>query len=336
LNSLPPIQPLSGSYASRTGFTYVELMITLAIASLIIAGLSGVVGQALQSQDAVSETNRLTRDARFAMRRMVDSISRSRKLLLPQRDKPATNWPENIREQTIPPSAPIGDSTLASAVLATTLPTHFDLDGNGIADADNDGDGLFDEDLPPDITNDRAPGIYLIDDSGDGTVDKFSACCSQDDDEDFGIINEDPINGVDDDGDGLIDDDPGGDMNADACPGICGIDDDRDGTIDEGFARDDDEDGLNNEDWLDPVVFYLSGSTLQQRHPAPWDTDGDSDVDGRDFIVSDLAENITRFRVERLDNGSAVDIVEITLELTSPLTGEIVSLQSQVRVGGAL
>jgi hypothetical protein len=59
-------------------------------------------------------------------------------------------------------------------------------------------------------------------------------------------------------------------------------------------------------------------------------------VDGRDFIEADIAENVSRFRVERLDNGSTVDIVEITLELTSPLTGETVSLQAQVRVGGAL
>ena len=311
-------------------------MLALAIATLLIAGLSGVVSQALQSQDAVLETNKLTREARFAMRQMVDNISRSRKLLLPQRDKPASNWPENIREQTIPPSAPIGNSKLASAVLAITLPTYFDLDGNGIADADNDGDGLFDEDLPADITNDRAPGIYQIDDSGDGDVDKFSACCSQDDDEDFGIVNEDPINGVDDDGDGLVDDDPGGDVNADACPGFCGIDDDADGSIDEGSALDDDEDGANDEDWLDPLVFYLSGSTLKQRQPVPWDSDGDGDVDGRDFIEADIADNVSRFRVERLDNGSVFEVIDLTLELTSPLSGESVSLQSQVRIGGAL
>lgn len=82
------------SLACKHGFTYVELMITLAIASLIILGLTGVVGQALQSQDVVSETNKLTRDARFAMQRMVRSIGHSRKLLLPQRDKPASNWPK--------------------------------------------------------------------------------------------------------------------------------------------------------------------------------------------------------------------------------------------------
>jgi prepilin-type N-terminal cleavage/methylation domain-containing protein len=336
LNSLATIPTPQRPANSGRGFTYVEMMLALAIAALIIAGLSGVVGQALRSQDAVAESNRLTRDARFAMQRMVDSISRSSKLLLPQRDKPASNWPENLREQTVPPSPPVGDSKLASAVLAITLPADFDLDGNGIADADNDGDGLVDEDLPADVTNDRAAGIYLIDDSGDGLVDKFSACCYQDDDEDFGIVNEDPINGVDDDGDGLIDDDPGGDVNADACPGICGIDDDEDGSIDEGSSLDDDEDGANDEDWLDPMVFYLSGSTLKQRQPVPWDSDGDGDVDGRDFIESVIAENVTRFRVERLDNASTVDIVELTLELTSPLSGETVRLQTQVRVGGAL
>jgi prepilin-type N-terminal cleavage/methylation domain-containing protein len=138
LNKHAPGWSPQRSFAARRGFTYVEMMLALAIAALLIAGLSGVVSQALQSQDAVSETNKLTREARFAMRQMVDNTSRSRKLLLPQRDKAASNWPENIREQTIPPSAPIGGSLLASAVLAITLPTDFDLDGNGIADADND------------------------------------------------------------------------------------------------------------------------------------------------------------------------------------------------------
>ena len=37
-----------------------------------------------------------------------------------------------------------------------------------------------------------------IDDGGDGSVDEFSACCSWDDEEDFGITDEDDINGMDD------------------------------------------------------------------------------------------------------------------------------------------
>ncbi len=339
MNSIPPIHPHPGSHTSRRGFTYVELMITLAIASLIILGLTGVVSQALQSQDTVSESNKLTRDARFAMQRMLRTVAHSRRLLLPFRDKPASNWPENIREQTVPASPPIGDSTLATAVLAVTLPAYVDLDNDGFPDADDDKDGLIDEDLPNDNQHDFSPGIMLIDDDGDGLVDENSLFW-WDDDETLAVFNEDPLNGIDDDGDNNVDEDTASDQNGDGCPGVCGVDDDGDGAIDEGSADDDDEDGNTFDDPYDPVVFYLSGGSLVERMPAHWDTDGislpDGPVDGRDSIESVIAENVTRFRVERLDNGSVVEIIDLTLELTSPLTGETVSLQAQVRVGGAL
>ena len=312
-------------------------MLTLAIAALIIAGLTGVVGQALQSQDAVSETNRLTRDARFAMHRMLRTVSSSRRLLLPLRNNPNTNWPENIREQRLPPSPPIGDSTLATAVLAVTLPADVDLDSDGYPDADDDRDGLIDEDLPNDSHHDFFPGIMLIDDDGDGSVDEGTGWAEDDED---GAENEDPLDGIDNDGDGSIDEDPGTDSNGDGCSGLCGVDDDADGSIDESSADDDDEDGNTFEDPYDPVVFYLNSGSLVERMPVPWDTDGisvpDGPVDGRDFIESVIAENVTRFRVERLDNGSAIEVIDLTLELTSPITGETVRLQSQVRVGGAL
>jgi len=337
LNSLLPNQSSPAPRASRRGFTYVELMITLAIASLIILGLSGVVSQALQSQDAVSEKNKLTRDARFALQRMLRTVSTSRRLLLPLADNPNTNWPEHIREQTVPPSPPIGDSTFATAVLAVTLPAHVDLDNDGNPDADDDNDGLFDEDLPNDNHHDFFPGIMLIDDDGDGTVDEGTGWAEDDED---GAENDDPLDNIDNDGDGSIDEDPASDNNGDGCPGICGVDDDSDGSIDEGSADDDDEDGNTFDDPYDPVVFYLNGSQLIERMPAPWDTDGisvpDGPVDGRDYIESVIAENVTRFRVERLANGSMVEIIELTLELTSPNTGETVSLQSQVRIGGGL
>ena len=315
------------------GYTYFEMLLTVAIAALIVLGLSGVVGQGLQSQDSVSETNQLMRAARLAMQRMVSSVGHSRKLLLPMRDKPLTNWPENIREQTVPPSAPIGASTLATAVLAVTLPANVDLDSNGIPDADNDGDGLLDEDLPGDNHNDSAAGLYLIDDGGNGTVDEGR---NADDDESNDVISEDPFDGIDNDDDNNFDEDPSKDMNGDGCPAICGVDDDADGSIDEGSYEDDDEDGNTDEDWYDPLVFYLDSGVLKMRTPVPWDETGSNGINGRDFVVSDLAANVTRFRVERLDNGNEVEIIELTLELTSPLTGEMVSLQSQVRIGGAL
>jgi len=337
LNSAELIWPSPRLPARRHGFTYVEMLITLAIASLIIVGLTGVVSQALQSQDAVSETNKLTRDARFAMQRMLRTVASSRKLLLPLRDNPGTNWPEHIREQTVPPSAPIGDSTLATAVLAVTLPAYVDLDSDGVPDADDDKDGVIDEDLPNDNHHDFFPGIMGIDDDGDGTVDEGSGWAEDDED---GAENEDPLDGIDNDGDGSIDEDPESDNNGDGCPGSCGVDDDGDGAIDEGSDDDDDEDGNTFDDPYDPVVYYLNGGDLVERMPAPWDTDGisvpDGPVDGRDFIESVIADNVTRFRVERLDNGNAVEVIDLTMELTSPLTGETVSLQSQVRVGGAL
>jgi len=339
LNSFPPTWSSPGLLSSRDGFTYVELMIALAIASLIILGLTGVVNQALQSQDAVSETNQLTRDARFAMQRMLRTVAHSRRLLLPLRDKPASNWPENIREQTVPPSPPIGDSTLATAVLAVTLPAYVDLDNDGFPDADDDRDGQIDEDLPNDNQHDFFPGIMLIDDDGDGQVDENPSFW-WDDDETNAIYNEDPLNGIDDEGDNNVDEDTASDQNGDGCPGTCGVDDDGDGAIDEGSNDDDDEDGNTFDDPYDPVVFYLSSGSLVERMPAPWDTDGisvpDGPVDGRDFIESVIAENVTRFRVERVDNSSAIEIIDLTLELTSPITGESVSLQSQVRLGGAL
>jgi prepilin-type N-terminal cleavage/methylation domain-containing protein len=316
------------------GYTLIELLVALALSAILFAGLGSVVGQAIDSRGAVQEMNALTRQARFAMEQMVRAVSRSPRLLLPLNDSSNTNWPDNLREE---PSAPVGDSTLSTAVLAVTLDPDQDLDGDGIPDADNDGDGRIDEDLPQDTTFDNAPGIVLIDDMGDGTVDKFSGCCSMDDEEDFGIINEDPINGSDDDGDGLVDEDPGSDMNGDGCPGGCGIDDDGDGQVDEGSSFDDDEDGQSNEDWYDPVVFYLAGNTLMQRTHVPWDEDGGGLVSGLDFIVEPIAENVTRLRVERVpQGGDRSQVVDLTLELTSPASGETVSLNTRVRVGGAL
>ena len=217
------------------------------------------------------------------------------------------------------------------------MPASLDLDGNGIPDADNDGDTRIDEDLPADTTNDGKSGILDIDDDGNGVKDfAFSPPADDDESADFSQ-NEDAINGIDDDGDGIIDEDPGADNNGDGCPGICGVDDDADGGLDEGAAADDDEDGSSDEDWYDPVVFYLVGGTLMQRTPVPWDENGSGFVTGEDFIAESIAENVTRLRVERVpQTGHRSQLVDLTLELTSPATGAVVSLHTQVRVGGAL
>jgi prepilin-type N-terminal cleavage/methylation domain-containing protein len=300
---------------SQRGYTLPELLIALVLAALLMAGLAGVTGNALQIGDAARERLELNRQARFAMDRIVSMVSRSPGLILPLVDNPVTPRKENIH-----------------TALAILLPRDIDLDGNGIPDADNDGDGKFDEDLPADMNNDGAPGIAGIDDNLDGVVDNGAVA---DDDED-GSVDEDKCDGVDNDGDASIDEDCGSDMNADGAPGVKGVDDNGDGVVDNGLPGDDDEDGRVDEDWLDTVVYYVTGGVLQERMPVPWDANGDGQVTGADTVTSALAENVTQFRVERLarDSGRAQE-VDITLTLTSA-KGNRVSLHTRVVVGGAL
>lgn len=315
------------------GYTLIELLLAVVLASMLILGLSGVTNLATQTHRIVGENNKLTRQARFAMQHMQQAVGNTRLLLLPLNDKPWSNWLENVREETVPPTTPTDDSTKYTAVLAVTLPLYSDLDGDGFPDADNDKDGRVDEDLGNDAQNDNAAGIYLIDDNGDGSVDEGN----NNSDDESSTINDDPINGVDDNGDNNIDEDAASDNNDDGCPGVCGVDDDGDAAVDEGTAINDDEDGQQDEDWYDPLVFYLDNGTLMERTPVPWDETGIDGITGRDYIVESIAENVTRFRVERLPlNGGQNVLVDLTLELTSPVTGETVSLNTRVRIGGAL
>ena len=323
---------------SQRGFTLMELLIAVSLSALLLTAMSGLIGNSLGSEEMVLERNDLQRDARFAMERMVRVVGHSRLLMLPANDNPNTNWPEHIREQTIPASPPIGSSTFATAVLAVTLPEYVDLDADGFPDADDDRDGQIDEDLPDDVTHDFMPGIMQIDDDGDGAIDENSFWYW--DDDEGGFFNEDPIDGIDNDGDGSIDEDPASDSNGDGCPGLCGVDDNGDGTIDGGSDDNDDEEGSEFEDAYDPVVYYLDGNVLMERMPVPWNEDGNSSPngpnDGRDVVAAPLAENISLLRFEKIAAGATADpLILIKLELTGQ-SGAVVSMSAQVRVGGAL
>lgn len=316
------------------GFTLIELLVAAALSATLLLGIAGLANRSFEAQALIDERNRLNTDARFAMQRMVRAVSETRWLILPLADKPATSWRENVREETVPASPPESGSSKATAVLAVSLSVAFDIDADGFPDADNDRDGRIDEDLPGDAAFDYNPGLHLIDDGGDGQVDEgwFN---DNDDDERANDNDDDPINGIDDDGDGPIDEDPPSDMNGDGAPGVAGFDDDGDGQVDEGSNSDDDEDGSTNEDWLDAHVFYLQGSNLVERHPVPWDETGAGGVTGRDYIISVIAEDVTRFRVERpIPLTSGQQLVYLTLELTGS-SGEVVSLDARVRVGAA-
>lgn len=312
------------SHDTQSGFTIIELLISLAIAALLLTAMTGLVSNALDISDDTGMRNDATRDGRFAMQRMVTAVLGTKRLMLPLADNPNTDWREQVREETVPASAPEGSSTLATAVLAVTLDPTLDINADGVLDADNDKDGRIDEDLNDDHTEDSKAGIVGIDDDGDGEVDEGS---HEDDDEDD-TINEDFFDGIDNDADGTVDEDSNQDSNEDSESGIAGVDDDGDGTIDEDAQEDDDEDGTKNEDWLDAVVFFLSGSTLVERRPNLNPTDGE------DYTEYLIAENVTRFRVERIpDAGRRAVLVDITLELTPP-GGDTISLSTRIRVGG--
>lgn len=317
-----------------SGNFLVELLVSVAIAALLLLGIQQVLSAGISTLGVVEEQTELARSARFAMGRMVDGVRHSERLLLPLENNTATDYDENVREQTVPASPPQGSSTLATAVLAVTISANQDIDNDGQLDADNDGDNLIDEDLPADIHNDGKAGIRDFDDDGNGVKDFFLSPSGDDDESNDFAQSEDPLNGIDDDGDGSIDEDPGSDNNGDSAPGVSGVDDDGDGTIDEGDAADDDEDGQSDEDWLDPLVFYLQGSTLIERRAVPWDESGDGNVTGRDFVESNLANNVTRLRFERVPTtGGQQQLVDITLELAGPIGGQLV-LQTRVRLRG--
>ena len=302
---------------SAEGLTLIELMLALLTASILLMGLGQVVGESLHSWSSARERNDLTRQARFAMDRMIAAVRGSERLILPLAENSATAYSESVRD-----------------VLAVLLDPTLDRDSDGFADADNDKDGLVDEDPGFDQTNDGASGIVGIDDDNDGLIDESSVGDDDEDEDQTGAKDEETLNGVDDDADGAVDEDLHADLNQDGAAGVLGVDDDGDALTDESSAGDDDEDeddrGTVDEDWRDAVVYRLSGTTLLERFP------NINPVDGSDYTESPIADNVSLLRVERLPSGpnDRAVLIDLTLELSGPL-GATVSLNSRVRVGGA-
>lgn len=316
------------SKTKQQGYTLVEMTLALLIAAILILGMDGILNTALQARRYAEDQNKTLQQARFAMQQMLTAVSKTRRLLLPMGDNPATAWSESIRD-----------------VLAVTLDPTMDRNKDGWADANNDKDYLdvnnngsrdvdeperVNEDTGGDINDDGEAGIKGIDDDGDGAVDESDATTASKDDDEEGTSDEDYLNGVDQDADGQIDEDISGDMNFDFAPGILGVDDDFDGSIDEGNIQDDDEDGSPNEDWFDTVVFFLNGTTLMQRIPDI------NPVDGTDYTEYPIAEDVSQLRVERIlaNDGESV-LVDITLTI-SPVDIEPVTLNTRIGVASGL
>ncbi|MEQ8659393.1 MAG: type II secretion system protein [Gammaproteobacteria bacterium] len=316
---------------AAAGFSYVELLIAVSIAGLLMAGMDGVIGVTARAMTQVRATTSRHAVAQAALEEMRRAVAGAGRLLVPLADDPGTaGSAENRREQTV-------GTFGVSAVMVVTLDPRIDRDGDGFPDADNDRDGRIDEDWPADNNNDARNGARGLDDRGNLLVDT-PLLTNADDDESggllFGAVDEDPLDGIDNDGDGAIDEDTGADMNGDGAPGVAGIDDDGDGSVDEGDPADDDEDGVVDEDWLDTVAFYLNGSNLVQRTPVPWDVDGSGTVTGRDYVESVLAEEVSYFAIERVAPAPGGQVlVRLTLRLAGAL-GEAVEVAASVRVGG--
>lgn len=313
--------------SSQGGFTLIEATVTLTILGLLFGLLANTVLATLDARDQAQQREALARDAALALQRMVVAIGEAPGLLLPLAEDPVTAYSESTREQYVPAKPGAEDR---SAVLAVRLGTRVDRDADGVPDADNDADGRIDEDPGRDASNDGHPGLAGVDDDHDGAIDE--GLLSPGDDDEDGADDEDPLGAGDEDSDYSVDEDTPGDRNSDGAPGLAGVDDDGDGSIDEGAPADDDEDGASDEDWLDPVVFYLEGSNLVERQPFPRDQNGDFTVDGRDALTTVIAEHVSYLRIERIDAPRA-PLIAIALELSrSPAI--TVRLETRVRVGG--
>ena len=245
-------------YKSERGLTLVELLISIAIISIITGALAQLTGGALDSWRDSKSKGDLLNTAQIVMERMVSKVRDTSWVLIPLKISDPTD-----------PGYPTS-SYFPRDILAVS--------GN----IDNDNDGLVDEDPGTDTTGDFYAGIMGIDDDNDGLTDEGGVA----DDDESGGSNEDAVDGIDNDFDGRVDEDSGGLFY---------------GT---GVGNDDDRDYTNNEDPFDPLIYYLNGTNLMERQNVKWVTTSDNVI----------AENVTQFEIlRRRENGNT--LIDIYLKL---------------------
>ena len=122
----------------KSGFTLLELVISVAILSIIMMGLHQVMETALSAHSSVQEEQELAARARYAMERMVMFVQETDQVQIPSSDR-----------------------LIVSERLLDTFDNVTNLyapEGDGYLDADNDYDGLVNEggveDPPDSITFD--------------------------------------------------------------------------------------------------------------------------------------------------------------------------------------
>jgi len=120
------------------GFTLLELLITVTILSIVIAGLQQVIASGMSAYETVKSKQELQNQAQFAVERMVMFVQESDEISSPDT---ASN------QETLQISERVMDTYNNSS-------RAYDVDGDGTLDADNDNDGVVNENTttpdPPD------------------------------------------------------------------------------------------------------------------------------------------------------------------------------------------
>lgn len=169
-----------------SGFTLVEALFSLRITAILVLAMTNVIRVASSASAETASRNAHMQDTHFAMERMLRTVRTTSRLLVPLAANASTHWAESVRQP---------------GVLSVPLPAQIDRDLDGFAEAGNDKGGRVDEDLPADTTNDSAAGVHRIDDNHVGLTDVIFVGTG-DEDESGLTVNEDPINGLDNDGGG--------------------------------------------------------------------------------------------------------------------------------------
>jgi hypothetical protein len=222
---------------------------------IIAAAAMPLLSASLKAHSDGTARSGLYQEGLMAMERMTNGVKRCTFLLIP-------NAPNTIRD-----------------ILAFS----------GTVNDDDDyyfNDTLFpriDEDFLNDMDDDSKSGIENIDDDGDGSIDEVN----KDDDDEDGGLDEEILDGIDDDGDGNVDEDLSEDAYKDGVSGIKGMDDDGDGLVDNGKSnKDDDEDGDNDEDPLNPLIYSFDSGTNTLTESIPYTGE-----------ATDLSTRVTLFQV---------------------------------------
>ena len=114
---------------NASGFTLVELLITVAILGILMVGLHQVLRTAISAYDSTKEKQDLLTQARFAIERMGMFVQETDYIIKP----------DDVNQEILK----VSERMLDTYVNSTNT---YAIDGDGFVDADNDSDSLVNED----------------------------------------------------------------------------------------------------------------------------------------------------------------------------------------------